>query len=151
MSVTSIAESLYPIAPLWRRLAAMVYDGLLLIALWFLLAAAYLALFQFFTKGTPKDPLFLQLTLFPLELFATFCFFDYFWRTKGQTLGMLAWKLKLVNSDEGALSRKTTLKRWAVSLISLSCGGLGYWSAIWQAEKLSWHDRVSSTKIVHRK
>ena len=32
---------------------------------------------------------------------------------------------------------------------TLSTGfGLGYWSALWHPEKLSWHDRRSKTKVI---
>jgi len=86
-------------APLWRRLAASVYDGLLLIALW-MVTLLLICL-----------PLNSALGLKPgnainrgLLLVVGLGFFVWFWTRGGQTLGMRAWRLQARRSD-GALLR----------------------------------------------
>ncbi|NKF23290.1 RDD family protein [Solimonas marina] len=81
-------------APLWRRLAAAVYDGLLLLALWMVAVMADTAVRA--AAGLPPHPLLLRVVLFSLGML----FFGWFWRRGGQTLGMRAWRLRLQADDE---------------------------------------------------
>ncbi len=127
----------------------MIYDGLILIAIWMLIAAVYIFVVHLATKGVPENALILQFTLFPIEIFGTFLFFDYFWRTKGQTLGMLAWKIKLENNQGDLVDRRTALIRWSTSVFSLLAGGIGYWTAIIRQDKRTLHDVLSDTRVIH--
>ena len=39
--------------------------------------------------------------------------------------------------------------RYALGTLSLLCGGLGFWWALLDREGLTWHDRLSNTRLVH--
>lgn len=79
-------------APLLRRLLALVYDALLLIAVWFLAMALLLLLGGGrMAAGSPWSSLYL--------LGVCIAFFGGFWTHGGQTLGMRAWRLQLVQTD----------------------------------------------------
>ena len=69
-------------ASLARRLGAMLYDALLVLAIWFITVMVLVTV-----NGGAVGGLGLQVLLF-LE---AFLFFAYFWRTDGQTVGMMAW------------------------------------------------------------
>jgi len=86
---------------------------------------------------------------FQLYLFSVMViFFVGFWRKNGQTLGMQAWKIKVVDSEGNNPSIRQCLIRVVVATLSLACAGLGYWWQWIDKEKLNWHDRASKTRVV---
>jgi uncharacterized RDD family membrane protein YckC len=127
---------------LLRRLAALSYDALLVTSVLMLATLAVLAL----RRGAPIEP---GNTLYQLFLVATTTgFFVTFWVRGGQTLGMRAWRLRLVQSSGDPLTWKIGLLRFAASLLSILSFGLGLvWMEIDPAG-LSWHDRIAGTKVV---
>jgi len=145
--VTAVPDAKQPPVPasLWRRLAALFYDSLLLMALWFLATALLLPL----TGGEaipPNNPL-----LSTYLLFISFFFYGWFWRHGGQTLGMRAWKLQLRNLRAGPVTWLQVLLRFIVALPAGLLGGIGYLWILVDKQKLSWHDRYSETRIVQLK
>ncbi len=85
-------------APLWRRFAASIYDGLLLVGLWMVTLLLSLPLNKLFNLGPGN-------ALTRAMLFAVgFGFFAWFWTRGGQTLGMRAWRLQ-VRREHGELLR----------------------------------------------
>ena len=65
-----------------------------------------------------------------------------------QTLGMVAWRLRLERVD-GSLPRWPDVpKRLAAATLSLLPAGLGWWWMLVDRERLAWHDRLSGTRIV---
>jgi len=131
-----------PHCGLLRRLAAILYDSLLLLAILFIASAIWLIP----TGGeAPKgqNPL---LTIF--LLLVSFGFFAWFWSHGGQTLGMRAWRIRLQNRNPGPVSLWQLMLRFIISIISWLAFGLGFlWSLI-DKEKLTWHDRYSMTELV---
>lgn len=99
-----------PPAPLWRRIAAAAYDGLLLIALW--MVALLIDLLIRDLLGAPRDWVALRVYLFGVGLL----FFGWFWTHGGQTLGMRVWRLRLERDDGRALSWVSAMSRFAVML-----------------------------------
>ncbi len=77
-----------------------------------------------------------------------FVFFVTFWRSSGQTLGMQTWRIKIINEDGGRISVKQGLIRFASAALSWLCLGMGYWWMLWDKDKLTWHDRLSKSRIV---
>lgn len=136
-----------PAPGLLRRLAAMVYDGLLLVALWFAATAVLLAA-SGGRLADPDRPLWLLVTLRAVLLLVAFLFFARFWTRGGQTLGMRAWRLKLVSADGGAVSWAQAARRFAAALLSLVAFGLGFLWVLVDREKRAWHDRLSGTRLV---
>lgn len=132
-----------PPASLLRRLAALIYDALLLLAVWF--AATFLALL--FRNGqafSPHDPWFSAY----LALIS-FVFFGWFWTHGGQTLGMRTWKIRLVALDSDArISWRCAWLRFMVAWASVGLLGLGYVWGFLDPLKRSWHDLASGTRVV---
>ncbi|MBT8447240.1 MAG: RDD family protein [Gammaproteobacteria bacterium] len=123
----------------------MLYDSLILIALWWLVSAAFLL----FTGGEAvgkSSPLY-HLHQLALAL-TTLLFFAGFWSHGGQTLGMRAWRFKVIGIDGAPLGFGAALKRAAAALLSLAPAGLGFWWALVDRDRLAWHDRLSSSKLV---
>jgi uncharacterized RDD family membrane protein YckC len=81
-------------------------------------------------------------------LLIAFAFFGWFWVHGGQTLGMRAWRLRLVSADGGPVSWKQAAIRFAAALLSWSCLGLGFFWALIDREKRAWHDRLSGTRLI---
>jgi len=132
--------------PLWRRLAAACYDSLIVLALWFIGTALVMPL----SHGaiTPEHPL--AEILYQLYLLAIgYLFFAGFWVRDGQTVGMLAWRVKLVQSGNGANPTwRQTLIRYLAALLSWAALGLGFWWSLFDPERKTWHDRLSGTELV---
>lgn len=99
-----------PSAPLYRRLFAMLYDGLLLLAVLFIASAIPLI----FTGGEAIEGHNLLLTGYFLLI--CFGFFGWFWTHGGQTLGMRAWRLQVIHEQTGPLNWLAALLRFASAL-----------------------------------
>lgn len=129
-------------AGLFKRLAALFYDSLLLLGLWFIAVSLILPL-NHGQAFAPHNPL-----LTTYLLFIAFFFYGWFWMHGGQTLGMRAWKLQLRTLREAPLSWWQVLLRFLVAIPSGLLCGLGYLWILVDRKRLSWHDRFSETTIV---
>ena len=131
----------YQSAGLFRRLAAILYDSLLIIAMWLITT---LLLVAFINDGAA-----LQGPLFQFGLYFEAClFYSYFWRLRGQTLGMQVWKIKLVSPSLQTLSWQECFARLFFALVSVSMLGMGFIWMLFDPERLTWHDRASGTRVV---
>jgi uncharacterized RDD family membrane protein YckC len=130
-----------------RRLAALFYDGLLLAALWVATGALLLAV-SGGRLADPDRPLWLLYTYRAGLLLVTYLFFAGFWTHGGQTLGMRAWRLRLVNTSGGPVSRKQALWRFAAAIPSIGVLGLGLLWMLIDRERCAVHDRLSGTRLV---
>lgn len=126
-----------------RRLGAMFYDLLLLLALLMMLSYPYVWL-----TGGAKPGLLVK-TLYQLYLLAI-CFFYFagFWVRGGQTLGLRTWRMKLVRNDGGPITWTIASKRFAYAWLSLLSLGLGFLWVIYDRDKLAWHDRLAGTRLI---
>lgn len=124
---------------LLRRAAAMIYDGLLLLALW--MVAAAIVIIPLDGAIAAGNTLFQVYLLLIAWLYFAIC-----WR-KGQTLGMKAWRIRLV-ADQPVMSWITTLVRFTVALASLLCFGLGFFWSVFHPRRATWHDLASGTFLV---
>jgi uncharacterized RDD family membrane protein YckC len=147
--------SKHPAAGVGRRLGAMVYDACLIFAVLF---AAVIPPFIFLDRGNsqpiadkqvvyefdvPVEGVIFQLYLAVIIVL----FFYWFWR-KGHTLGMQAWKLQLETEDGKPITLIQSVIRLLGASISIACLGAGYWWIWIDKDKLSWHDRLSKSRIV---
>jgi uncharacterized RDD family membrane protein YckC len=105
-----MSDSLTQSASLWRRLAAMVYDGLLIFAVLVVVGASTLPLTS--GLGVSRDNIFFKFYVFG----ALFLFLGWFWTHGGQTLGMRAWKIKLVRADGTPVTWQLAFFYYLVSL-----------------------------------
>ena len=133
------------VVTLWRRLAAALYDGLIVLALWFIGTSLVMPLSR--AAVMPDHPL--AELLYRLYLLAIgYAFFAGFWVRDGQTLGMLAWRLKLVQSANGrTVTWKQALIRYLAAILSWAVLGAGFWWSLFDGEHKTWHDRLSGTEL----
>lgn len=129
-------------AGLLRRLAAMLYDGLLLIALFML--AGFLALFATGGDAVPAGSFWFQSSL----VLVAMLFLCGFWLHGGQTLGLRAWRLRVESADGGPVDARQALLRFAAALLALAPAGLGLLWLLVDPERRAWHDRLSGTRVV---
>jgi len=138
--MSNVSED-YSRPTLFRHLAVMVYDTLLLLAI-LLLAGLIAVAFnggQAIGQGNPFFFLYL--------LAVSFLFYGWFWTHGGQTLGMRSWKVKLISYDNGSVSWQQAFVRFAVALLSWMPAGIGFWWQYLGKNKLSWPDLISNTKL----
>jgi uncharacterized RDD family membrane protein YckC len=136
-----------PSAGVLRRFGAMLYDALLIVALLMAVTAALLPL----SGGeaiTPERFGALEYLYRVLLLLVVVIFFGLFWTRRGQTLGMLAWRLKLERDDGSLLRWSDTIARLAAACISWLPLGLGYFWIWIDRDRLAWHDRWTHTRVV---
>jgi uncharacterized RDD family membrane protein YckC len=117
----------------------MVYDGMLVVAIWLVTLFPLVAI----TNGAAVGPT-VQTLLF-LEMYA---FFVYFWLARGQTAGMVAWRLALRSADGEAMTLKQVTWRFFAALLCFASLGLGYLWILFDPHKRSWADRLSGTEVV---
>lgn len=127
---------------LLRRLVIMLYDSLVVVAL-FMVAAGLALLAGIRDQVALRDPLY---TLYLLSFW--FFYLAWCWHNGGMTVGMRAWKVR-IEADNGAPpSWRQCLARFVMSLLSAAALGVGFaWSLI-DEQKRTWHDQVSRTRLL---
>lgn len=127
-----------------KRLGAFVYDMMLIIALLMVSSGAMLMLNDGEALDTSPYFAFYQSALFVL----VYLFLSFFWMRNGQTLGMLAWRLRVQTTEGYRLNFSQCLLRYLVGIISLmACGGGFLWMFV-NKQKMTWHDLASGTHVV---
>ena len=142
----------------------MIYDGFLLVgvtlvgyALLFVLMSALPAEFE--------GSLLSKIIKVGYLVAISFTFYAWFWTHGGQTLGMKVWNLYLVDQNGKFISWQGSALRYLGAIISwgLLAGilfladverwylaiGLGFIWSLFNRNKLSWHDALSGSRIVH--
>ena len=131
-------------AGLLRRFGAMLYDALLVVALLILASIPFIAV-----RGgqivEPDDNLFYQLCM----LLVIYLFFVGFWARKGRTLGMQSWGMQLETDGGQKVNVTTASLRFVAAIVSWLPLGLGFAWQLWDRDGLSWHDRLSRTRLVY--
>jgi len=143
-----------PPATLFKRLLAIAYDLILLIALCFTVAAMVSIFTTFLLNDgnaiTEAHPYYyLNQFLILSTIFITgLLFYIWFWSHGGQSLGMKTWMLKLISENGEPISRKQATVRAFAAVLSWSCLGLGFlWSLI-DSKKRTWHDILSASYLI---
>jgi uncharacterized RDD family membrane protein YckC len=129
-----------------RRLGAMLYDSVLLLAI-LMLAIGIIAIPYGLATGTQLYEKYKFLEQIYLSAIIV-TFYIYFWTRGGQTLGMRAWRFRVIGDDGANLRSSTALKRLAWAIPSLLPAGLGLWWSLFDRDGLAWHDRKSHSRLV---
>lgn len=127
-----------------RRLAAILYDSIVLIAL---LMAANLPVVMLLGGAMEESPAF-RIGMTAYDLLVAFAFFGGFWRFGGQTIGMRAWRVRVVRTDGGHCRWRDAAVRYAVAILSWGVLGLGFLWSVVDGERRAWHDIASGTRLV---
>ena len=88
---------------------------------------------------------------FSWYLLVSYIYFVGFWLKGGQTPGMKAWKIRLVNMQDGAPSTKQATLRFFSAILSWALAGTGFLWMIVDRNHLSLHDHLSGSRLVHLK
>lgn len=129
-------------ASLFRRLAAAIYDVFLIFAL--LLLGTGIALLMNKGKSFGENHLLFTFYLTSIVGF----FYCWFWTHGGQTLGMQAWKIKVVTHHLQPLTWPVAIKRFILSVPSVCFFGFGYLITFFNKDKRSIHDFASQTRVI---
>ncbi len=128
----------------------MVYDSLLIIPLIMGVIAVATAIGVVASGDSGNGDYSATVPPLLVQVLAATCvvgFYSYFWCLKGQTLGMQAWRIKLISDQHGTVTRRQAAIRCAGALLSILPIGLGYLWCIIDKERLCWHDRLSGTRL----
>jgi uncharacterized RDD family membrane protein YckC len=144
--MTDSPDSL-PSAGVLRRLGAMFYDLLLVIAVMMVVTAVLLPLTG--GEAITNERFGAWEYAYRLLLLAiVILFFGMFWTRRGQTLGMQAWRLRIQREDGGQLGWLDVFKRLGAATVSLCLAGIGYWWIWIDRDRLAWPDRWTRTRVV---
>jgi len=154
---------------LWRRMACWLYEGMLLFAV------VFVSGWLFSTLGQMRDAMDARRHLLQAFLFVVFgVYFAWFW-SRGQTLAMKTWGIRIVDRLGRPVSQRRALGRYLLSwiwflppLIGLSwlpfkvSGGesallLSGWVIVWallarfHPQRQFWHDAWAGTQLITSK
>jgi len=135
-----------PIASVWRRLFALVYDALILIALLMVATAiamlvAELALPD--VSASHPDAVRQHPVYLVWLLLWWFGYYAGCWRRGGQTIGMKAWRLRLISVPRPVMGWSQCLLRFVTGLL-----GVGLLLALLHPERSSIQDLMSGTRVI---
>ena len=122
----------------------MLYDAILVLALWVITILVFIGINRGVAIET-SDNLALQIALSVV----TYLFFVGYWTRVGRTLGMQSWGLQLQTPDDNKPTLATASVRFFAALLSWAPAGLGFLWQLWDKDKLTWHDRISGTRLVY--
>jgi len=152
---------------LWRRMACWLYEGMLLFAV------VFVAGWLFSTLGQMRDAMDSRRHLLQAFLFIVFgVYFVWFW-SKGQTLAMKTWGIRVVDRLGRPLTQGRALARYLLSWIwflpplaaiaPFNLGGgesavlIFGWVLVWallarfHPERQFWHDVWAGTRLIPSK
>ena len=122
-----------------RRLACLVYEALLLLAVLIIASFPFVALVQ----GLPAA--WYRPLVWGYWLVTAGLYFTLFWR-RGQTLAMKTWRIRLESTDGQPLTKQQVIKRYL--LICLLFPISWVW-ALFAADRQFLHDRLAGTRLVN--
>lgn len=141
-------------APLWRRIAAGIYDLLPVLALLFIGTAAAM-LVTWLVHPVDRVDLVLRhgWPHFVLQVWLLVLLVGYYawsWHRGGQTIGMKAWRLELRAADGQRLGFGKSALRLVVSWLSLAAVGAGFVWSLLDRDGNTWHDIAAGSRMVLR-
>ena len=129
-------------APFLARIAAMIYESLLVAAVLFVASFIIIPVVGEMTAAWQRHVFQLYITG------VLFAYFSAFWLRSGQTLAMKTWRIRLISRDGGPITAKQALVRFFVALFGLLLGGVGLWWAWVDRDRQFLHDRIAGTRLV---
>ena len=131
-----------------RRLAALLYDSVLLAALLVVFTSG--AVFLNHRRAIELATAGAWVYLYRAGLVGVIAgYYLLNWTRSGQTLGMRAWHLRAVTAAGKPLSLKAAALRFACGVLAWAPAALGVLWLYLDPERLALHDRLSNTRVVH--
>ncbi len=131
-----------------RRLAALLYDSVLLLAL----LVAFTSGAIFLNHGVAVEPKSAGAWFYLYDAGLLGVIAGYYllnWTRSGQTLGMRAWHLRAVTESGQPLTLKAAALRAVFGILAWAPAALGVLWLYADPEHLAVHDRLSKTRVVH--
>lgn len=130
-----------------RRLAALIYDSLLLAAL----LTLYTAALVFARHGalTAQSAGVWWYVYRAGELALVGGYYVLNWTRSGQTLGMRAWHLRAVSDSRLPLDVASAMLRFVCGFLAWAPAALGVLWLYIDPEHLALHDRLSKTRVLY--
>ncbi|MCG5541438.1 MULTISPECIES: RDD family protein [unclassified Halorhodospira] len=127
------------------RLGAICYDLLLVVSIVFIGSVVFLP-----ASGgeAPAPGTWLSVTYQVYLLALVYLFFVLFWTRGGRTLGMLAWRLRVVNAEGLPPTLRQASVRFAAAGLSWALLGLGFVWALFDGQHRALHDRLAGTWLI---
>lgn len=151
---------------LWRRMACWLYEGMLMFAV------VFMAGWLFSTLGQMRDAMDSRRHLLQAFLFVVFgVYFAWFW-SRGQTLAMKTWGIRVVDDAGRPITQWRAVFRYllawvwflpplaGLSMLPFKVSGgesallIGGWVVVWallarfHPERQFWHDAWAGTRLV---
>lgn len=150
-------QAAFPRAGFFRRLAAIIYDALVALAVFMVAGILITVLLIILLENGVLDKngyqhsmevighsRALSTLIFSWGVIWTVGFFLWFWRNGGQTIGMRAWRLRLFSTNDKPMGYGRALLRLVCSL-----GGLGTLLVLVDIKnKQSLQDRLAQTEML---
>jgi uncharacterized RDD family membrane protein YckC len=131
-----------------RRLAALLYDSVLLAALLVVFTSG--AVFLNHRRAIEPATAGAWVYLYRAGLIGVIAgYYLLNWTRSGQTLGMRAWHLRAVTAAGKPLSLKAAALRFVCGVLAWAPAALGVLWLYFDPEHLALHDRLSNTRVVH--
>lgn len=150
-------------AGFWKRLAAFMIDGVILLiatyAIVFLMliivgagVGGFMTMFQSSASGQPPSGPLLVVFLvgfYVLPFIMRWAYFTFFTRSSWQgTPGKRAVGIKVVDLEGGRLGTGRAMGRWFAAALSYLTFYIGFLMAAFTDRKMALHDMVASTRVV---
>lgn len=131
-----------------RRLAALLYDGVLLAALLVVFTSG--AVFLNHRRAIEPATAGAWVYLYRIGLIGIIAgYYLLNWTRSGQTLGMRAWHLHAVGASGLPMGWRAAVLRFAFGALAWGPAALGVLWLYFDPDHLALHDRWSKTRIVH--
>jgi uncharacterized RDD family membrane protein YckC len=129
-------------ASLGLRLTALIYDVFPLLGVWFFAGAIGLSV------GGDADKFVRNTAIQLLVLLFTAAYFVISWTCGGQTIGMRAWRLRVIADDNTPIAWPRGVMRFVLACFSLALLGAGFWWQFFDREKRTAHDAIARTRMI---
>lgn len=126
-----------------RRLASLLYDSLLVLAVIFIASFLFISLVRDAQSGLVRHVYQLYLLLVGSG------YYIWFWLKSGQTLAMKTWRIRLERDDGSKLDWRTAIKRALLALPSYILG-IGVIWVLFDRDGKFLHDRLCGTRMVNK-
>ena len=131
-----------------RRVAALLYDSVLLAALLVIFTSG--AVFLNHARALERETAGAWVYLYRAGLIGVVAgYYMLNWTRSGQTLGMRAWHLRAVTESGRPLALRAAALRCVCGALAWAPAALGVLWLYFDPEHLALHDRLSKTRVVH--
>ncbi|MBN1368673.1 MAG: RDD family protein [Dehalococcoidaceae bacterium] len=138
-------------AGFWRRLAAFLVDGLVILSCNWVLIAPWRWIFSVLFPWKPgvwpgsfpfHDP-FAGVTIL-----IGVVYFVLFWVWRGQTAGMMVMNIKVLKEDGTAVTPSTAIIRYVGYIVCILTLGIGFLALGFDERRQGLHDKMALTVVV---